>query len=366
MLGVSLCAVIGGLFALRGTTAPKVVSVNGGLIVDHASLDFGTVFEQNNFVLPIRVKNPTANAVQVDGVKTSCVCTSVEPKEFAVEPWGEKIIHVSLELTSHAGDSGSALEKPTQFSASLVPQIANAGATKLDEWRIVGQVRKALKVENGFVDLGDVSVLDERNVSAGVRVMCVEPVASLAASCDPAFGEVHDSTLAGPSGFREIQFTLAKGLPLGPFQTSLQLVPVEGEGKSLPPISVPVVGRMVEDIQFFPAEVALGAVKLGESESETVELRSLSGRVIAVESADGVVDGLNVDTERLPGQSGRCRLVMRPSRLGAISSKVNFTVRSGDKTVIVPLRVTCIGLPKADAVSRQASGVLPVQLGSEI
>jgi hypothetical protein len=225
---------------------------------------------------------------------------------------------------------------------------------KTDEWAIVGKVRKPLLLEKNVVDFGDVSNLEEQ-VERTLRVQCLAPVASFAASCDPRNAGVDVIAPGDASGRCSLRVSLSQELPLGRFDFELNLVPASSGDEQLPALPVRVTGRIAEDIQVVPSEVTFGAVRIGESASETVTLRSLTGRPFTFQAAETSIDGVTVVSSSQAGEPTACRVALRPVQTGAKAGSVRFQLSSGGRSIIVPLRMSYVGLAPTNTATRHST-----------
>src|SRR5260370_32367708 len=61
-----------------GQSSPDKPSI-GGLVVEQKDLDLGDVWESDNFAHTLLIKNPTQEAITIEGFASSCNCVSVTP-----------------------------------------------------------------------------------------------------------------------------------------------------------------------------------------------------------------------------------------------------------------------------------------------
>src|SRR5688500_15085731 len=97
LLGVVVLLVAGSAVGKR-----QLVEANSrsALSIDPHHLDFGERDAQKDFhwTLPIRNRGPAS--VQVVALRTSCACSSVDPKSFELQPGEEISVTLRLDLTA--------------------------------------------------------------------------------------------------------------------------------------------------------------------------------------------------------------------------------------------------------------------------
>lgn len=291
------------------------------LIVDGRQLDFGTVWMDHQFPWTISLRNPTDQVIEVSRIGVSCGCVSAEPARLTVPAHGKADVKLVMDLTDKSERDFQSENK--EFEVKVTAQSADGrGAT----WAIRGHVKKALRGPQPAVDFADKLVRGQPNPPRSVRFTSLHPLRLVNASCDEASfrvqvrpAEPHDG-----KGF-ELEVSPSDSIRAGPFRYAvrLELVPKE----SGPPMSaiIPVRGTVLEDVQPLPLQIAAGAVHVGETAEDTIELRSVSGQpfeVKSVTSDQGVsvkpVDETPLSTKRL------YRVTYRANAAGHQRSEITF------------------------------------------
>src|SRR5207244_2331381 len=110
-----------------------------------------------------------------------------------------------------------------------------------------------------------------------------------------------------------------------------------GAGEQLPPVAVPLNGRMREDVQTTPEFVSFGPVPLGQEREETIVLRSVTGQPFTVGKID-TDPGLTVKPVTGTGVGSQTyKVVQRSDKSKEQQTQLVFHVLWGE--VSKPVRV---------------------------
>ncbi|MBY0231202.1 MAG: hypothetical protein K2W96_18125 [Gemmataceae bacterium] len=146
------------------------------------------------------------------------------------------------------------------------------------------------------------------------------------------------------AGGYEVRVVPKGPVPVGEVKFDLELAPLDLRGERMPSRTVPVLGRVVPDLEPSLPDVHFGARPVGGTFRESVTLRSLSGRAFAVESVRAQGEGLAVEWQEVAGIGPTYQLTQRIVRKGAQGGKAVFAMRVGGKAVEVVVPVGYVGL----------------------
>ena len=275
--------------------APKQGPDTGGLAVAPERLNFGEVWETHAFRWSMPIRNDSDREITIETFVNSCGCTRVEPSRLVLPVGQTREVIVTIDHTLQKKNDDPPIRG---FAVWLAPRVAVPGekrSRQLAGWQLTGRVRSALKVTPTVIDLGRPSVRGDRMPDLQVRV---KALTQLGAVYSYTGGVGFSSTVKPTVEPGEFNLVLRhdRGLPLGPIQFSVILVPCLPTGEELPEIKIPAFGEMRPDIQAMPeGGVAFGARPIGSVPEETVTLRSLTGRPFDVGSIKAEEESIQVD-----------------------------------------------------------------------
>jgi hypothetical protein len=262
---------------------------NPSVVIRPHQLDFGGVWEQDQFVWPVEVENVTDRPQAVVSVSGSCACQTFEPRAFTLPPHGKQRVAVSLNLRQTESPN-SAGETP--FRVAIWAQVA--GERKQLDWVLSGRVRQAVRVPQRL-DLGRVSDLAPAKAAFTFGVPAYVPLGGLTVkSMGPAVEVESKHLYVGDRVHFNVTVTPNRGLPAGAHESNLVLTPHDPDGKPLPPKTVVARLTLGPDVQATPDLIYTGHREPGDTHAETITLHSVSGRTMTVTKAEAVGPGLTV------------------------------------------------------------------------
>ncbi len=321
---IALLAVLGCNSQSTRTVPPSLEPVAG-------SLHFGEAWEQSGFRWQVRLRNQSSQTVTVQDVQTSCKCIAATPQAFVVEPGQTATVDVTLDLRQ-GSDEDLPVSEPrelSEFSAVLRPKYATGGAAPGDTWRITGHVRRSFYGVPSVVDFGDIS--QSENVSFMIKA--ADGVSLVDVRCDAEQGAATFSNDDAGLTTVRTQVSHRKG---GRFEFPMKLIAKTGGGVDLPPITIPVTGRVVSDVMPHPAESVLGLLQPGQVVENTILIRSRSGQQFDIESVICSDDRVEILPSRnqQPRTDGSVAYIVKVSaadKPGDYSATVGFQVQSDDQ-----------------------------------
>jgi hypothetical protein len=310
-------------------------------------LDLRTVWVQDSFRRTISVHNVTDREIHVQDIVSSCACTSVEPRSFAIPPGERASVRLALNL---GGQSPEEVMAPTRlFLVRLMPRIGDSPADLSSDslppcvWELRGEVRSAFWVSPSTLDFGASLVRGVDFVSRVVKVTCHQPLADLQAKCDEPHVRlnVHKGDPEGRAF--QIEVIPEVALPVGKHAFKVEMTAVSPRGEAVFGSPLNVLAQVFDDVTVEPSALLFGLRNLGEVCWDTVVLRTRTGRPFQVRKVEIASSDVEVSPwpEGAPAGAQTFRVSTKVSRAGAHETQVRFLVEvSGLREVVrAPLRV---------------------------
>ena len=266
------------------------------LHVSADKLDLGEVWETEALGVELPVENTTDETIQVTGWDRTCASRTVDPWQFTIAPRATRIVRVSLNLTGNTCRPQSASAPAERFETRLT---ALSGQRPVGPaWSITGRVRGVFLNLPLWVNCGQLNEAAGEAETTSFVVESAVPVRELAVSVQPeiALAAVEPIDTTGRRHRVAVRPTLRM---LGERVAALRLSATIESGELLPPREVKIAFQVVRDVQPSTSRLLLGSVRPGETASEVVSFRSLSGQPFEVESPQSLPPGITVD--RLDG-----------------------------------------------------------------
>jgi hypothetical protein len=92
------------------------------VVVDPSALDFGTVWESEQFDWTIPMRNTSREPVKITSLLTSCHCTTVDNAGFEIPVGGTHRVPLKLDLRRVSGDNDSRSDRP--FAVNVISQVS--------------------------------------------------------------------------------------------------------------------------------------------------------------------------------------------------------------------------------------------------
>jgi hypothetical protein len=235
-----------------------------GLTVPPACLNFGEVWEDRHFVWTLPVENRSHEDIQVLEFTSSCKCLGIEPPVLVVPAGQTAEIRLTLDLTDspHPDTNGGSPEgsgfshrqgtNATVRDFRLAIAYRAAGMPNPRPWILQGRVRSALALVPPLLYLGDDLVKGQPFEPQTVVVTAHTPLAELTAKCDPALASVHVTPLEGDRNRYAIELALNRTIRAGSFNFNVSVQAVTADGVQPPSLTLPVEGRVEEDVRAVP------------------------------------------------------------------------------------------------------------------
>ncbi len=358
---VYLCSFVAASTTLAVATGVTIRPKSIQLEVDKQYLDFGEVWAQSDFKWRLPVHNNSSRAITLDWVRVSCKCAQVSPRSFTIGPGETTDIQLTMNLMS--APSSRSPGAPVEIAEKVAAGISGSGRSDaVVVWEVRGRVRQALDFVPDRVTFADDVVEGEKAIEQCVRVRCLQPVSSLTARCVPPIAAVSVSRCAGDGEQFELRVTPSSDLPAGAFEAQLRVSAVLKPTGGDPIVqSLPVTGTIVPDIGGYPGSLVFGAVPIGTTVSDYLQLEShsvKSAALISVQSDSACVSVSPVPESQRPTSAnviGKYTVnvaVNEPGPHGATVS-ASVRVRGDEQCRLVRIPVRWHGVARTNAAGRE-------------
>jgi hypothetical protein len=319
----------------------------GGLTLEDRYLNLGEVWEDSKFPWKLPIRNQGTQKVEIIGFATSCSCVSLRPHAFVLGPGEGRDLELIVNLMRTGRAPG---EDQGIFETFLVPHIKEGSVTQKG-WVLRARVRRALTITPENVDFGGNLVQGQLFPPKKVDVWTHMNATGLFLKYDRTKIKVITRRSSEDNKF-SLEITLAKSMPPGPFNITINVQPEEVGKKPLPGRLLLVQGIIQGDIQALPSAIRLGAQPVGETALETVTFKSASGQPLELRAFEA--DSKDLKIEPIPNQEfegqNSFRIKALITQVGHHTNQVTFVFRrrdSTEKTKLV-LPVQYYGLPATE------------------
>lgn len=344
---LALVAAIGGLsfcswwfWHARSTGGPD----RTGLEVEVSALDFGEVWEQEDFQWELPIYNNSAESIEIAEFGSSCGCFSVTPSSLAIPSNEFRSIRLCFDLKLNDQERRSLSSTPVRFT--LRPKVTSHLLRSL-AWDIRGKVRSIFTELPTGLDFGDACVHGKPSPTRAFCCTSRVPLETMVAESDLSAATCEVVCTDDDHRSFEVGVTPWSDLPVGPFDFSVRLVAVDREGNRLPAVRVEVSGEKVQDVALTPRLLVLGALRIGEAADHRVCLRSRTGQpftvspIVSSESGVKVVDsGHDSDT-----CDASYQVLLQAAMAGPQRVDVVFRISGGSDSYEARLPVVYHGFP---------------------
>jgi len=222
--------------------APKAVSSD-------ALYDFGSALEGTMVKHTFTIKNTGQGYLDIQGVKTSCGCTTGDPSKMHVAPGDTSDIAVAFDTHFQKGHQVRTITVSTNDPDN--PQLALT---------VQGVVKKQAEAVPGEIAFGDVKRGTEgtkeilvSDLNPGRGAFSVVPVTNSNSSI-----KVDQEKRPDGKPGALLKVSLLKSMPVGPFDDTIKIT------TNRVPVQVDVFGTVTGDLNIDPAQVSFGIVPRGQ------------------------------------------------------------------------------------------------------
>ncbi len=282
------------------------------LVVKEMSLNFGNVWETDRFVWEFPIHNRSDRDIQISGFQTSCACVSIKPKSGVA--LARSTLKISLLLDLRAAAQGA--DRP--FEQTIVA-ISDRGPV---EWKVRGNVRRAISLAPSVVNLGRTYVGGPTLQAQFIASAHLPLQKLLATSESPSL-----STTVKEKGGQtyQIDLNLKRRAPAQVINTKLILEAYGVNGQKLSRTEVPVRGLVQDDIQATPGTIALGVARIGTTYRETIRLSSSSGKLFRILRIDHARTISIKQVDKNP-EAQLFEVSVTPDAIGNCSQRISFII----------------------------------------
>jgi hypothetical protein len=312
------------------------------LRVDDKYLDLGTAWVSEKLQCEVPITNASQQPVEVLGFEFSCTCAVIEPHTFTLDAGETRKVKVTIDPSRKRGLVGDLASR--EFWVTLAPRVKSGGEVAHGGWTLHGVIRVPFVMTPGSLSFDDGCIRGWKTQMGRVCLSETLPLASVEAKVDPTLACVKVSELADRPGRYRLEVRPNEWLPRGKFAFDVHIKAITKDGRNLPPIALPVGGRMKEQVEATPDSLSFGARRIGDSAVETIVLQSLVNSRFEVLEADSSLKEIQL-TELRREQDDRVsyRVAWRISRLGEQTSVATFMVQSGERRFPLSVRVDSYG-----------------------
>jgi hypothetical protein len=316
---------------------------NAGLRVAEERLQFGTVWEGQSFEWTLPIENPTGTDIEILDWATSCTCLAVKPRTLVVPGRGVSNVVLTIDVpNSRPRESESTLRNLEVGIRPLIrTRLPGQGG-----WTVHGQLRRLLRMNPPAVSFGERLVRGTPFSAEKVMVTSEIPLERLDVKCPASYASVDREPIDGANKYM-VALHPQESLLAGHFQFDIVLQAVPQDGATVPPVRLHVDGTVMEDVQSSPRALWFGARPVGSGCSETVILRSSSGRAFQVEGVETSSPSIAVAQVRSGGEKDwkLFRVTQEIAAPGLHEEEVRFVVKEvGQPLFKVGLPVTHHGV----------------------
>jgi len=317
-------------------------TLDEGLVVAQTALDLGDVWESSRCSHTLPITNASSKPIEIMHLASSCNCLSIVPQSLVLEPGQTSKLDLTLDLTPRTAQEAS--QSRRVFAVDVIPYVRDS-VVRPAAWTIRGRVRSAITLTPRALDLGDSLVRGRPPVPHVLDVTAHVALAQLVVTGERSLVDIAVSRPLKRAPHRfQLHVTGRPSLAAGPFETNLSIKPLGADGKTYPPLTLAVRGRVREDVETVPPLLLIGARPVGDTVRETITLTSCSGRSFDVEAVDSGPSGPDLAVQPLhrdsPAQA-RFWIHLRVAKERHQVKTLRFLVRLRDRNLIVALVKIC-------------------------
>lgn len=301
------------------------------LYVAPEDLDLGEVWARPQFKWRVTFRNLSDKAVFVEDIHTSCRCTELERSSFRISPSSQMPVEFTLDFDSPLSSTS---HEPRSFRLAVAATLHSAGEMTSQKWLLRGRVKQPLLLSNPDVEFV-VDPVEPENETVRVRLTSALPIKTIASkSRHPVISSKVErvSDLAADLDFQLNGRWFSHRLHLLGSRIIAAKVTLEtelvddSEVISLAP-DIPIQISTQCDVQVIPNSLSFGPNPLGTVDSDTVILRSRSGRPFSVRVLGDALETLRVCRDKMSGsQEAVFTISKKISEVGQEQDTVTFTV----------------------------------------
>ncbi len=260
---------------------------NGRIVFAASTQETGVIFDNEKTKLSFEFKNMGTGPVTITRIKPACGCTAVDLEKTTYEPGESGVIEVIFDPKGRKGAVARNIDVYTDQknnpNSTLVVRSYVKPIVVVEPYQVAFS-----PIEKGTSATRDIHVQGRFEGFKVTRVTTQDPDVFDIEIIDNGTVEDGEDTLYDYI----IRVTLKEGAKPQAYRTELS-VRTNDEHKSLFP--VPVVGRVLGDLQLTPIRMTLGRLVVGDSFTNEIHVRSKTGKAFEITSASSNTIALDAE-----------------------------------------------------------------------
>lgn len=338
--GILALGVVAGAMLVHGQAPdwdPSRMLVPGVRCLD-AEQDLGEVWHTDSLELEFCLVNESRkDTFEVGPFHGGCVCTSVTPEKVTMSPGDRVTVKATVDLERYRfPESG-----PMEFTETVLAIAKDPFGEKFALLMSArGVVRPSYRIEPQALSFGTIFRPDTPARSSEIECLSRQAVDGVEVSA-PEGVNASVERLPGEANAFRLTVRPAPDIAYGPLKGNIRFRAKLRSGLFVTR-SLPVRGRVVDDLYALPPILLFGTLAAGDECSLTVRLLSRSEEAFVVEPVETIHQALEVQPRELSFSTAHtCVVSFRPTGRGALSESVKFKLRTRagrEHTVEVPVR----------------------------
>ncbi|MGD9856504.1 MAG: hypothetical protein AB7U20_16275 [Planctomycetaceae bacterium] len=251
-----------------------------------SNLEFGEQWARPDFTWNLQLHNNAADTLTVKVLGTSCHCTVNEVSTLTLPPQGDGSLPLKIDLTRAIVDTDSTAR---EFSVAVwASVVSDRDPPHRATWNVRGTVRPLFQLSPSVVRFDDLPRIDCAKPEADVRSVEIRSFAPLTSIHAVSANGRFECQIAPAEDGDPYRFVLAVR-PVGDllrhaghFREIIALRPERGDGLPLSDYTLPVTGRVVDDLKAVPESLHFGPRPVGETVTDYLSISSRDGRPIKI------------------------------------------------------------------------------------
>jgi hypothetical protein len=251
------------------------------IVVSEREVDLGPL-QPNLALRPVDPLRPVTVTIRNDGdqpleirkVRSSCICMTAELSETRIKPGGTATLRMQ----------GRVLPFEESFDEQALI-YSNDPQQPLVKVHVSGPVVTPIMVDPAAVSFGLMTyrgALDQLKYPP-VRLTAADHAPIGPIKVIPSHPAIHAEPREGEDGSYLIDFRVDSNVPLGDFKQSIR---VETHHPKAPVVEIPILGRILGDLDPFAKVVDFGYLKEGQTGVASCLVKSLGGKKFEISRAD--------------------------------------------------------------------------------
>ncbi|MCI0701624.1 MAG: hypothetical protein L0241_11130 [Planctomycetia bacterium] len=305
-------------------SAPPPPVAQPELVIDPQYLDFGEVWEAEQFEWKAPVHNRTETTIHVFAFNNSCGSCGAASSTTLIPVSGTGEVRFKIDLRNPCASAEPQAIRDVKIQVYL--RKDSSPGTPLVPVELRGRVKSAIVVNAKTIDFGRFPVTANPKPRV-VPIRALRELRDLSATVDGH--SVQAELKPTESGKWELHVRPVVAASVGRHTATVRLTPTTASGEKVPSVNLPVAFDVLQDIQPDTSLVPLGAGQVGETLCGTLTVSSLSNRPFARPTCDtGELSVLAVTTPPTPQASYTFKFERKITAIGNHTAPV--VIRGND------------------------------------